>query len=60
MSDPCPSGKDQYLTKQHAWASITRHRMRNATGSMSPYLCPDCNKYHLRSDLRFGRERKRR
>lgn len=57
----CPvSGKEQYQTAARAWASISRHRLRDAKNVLSPYLCPDCDMYHLRSNMKFGRERKRR
>ena len=54
------SGKEQYPTVGRAWASISRHRLREAKKVLSPYRCPDCDMYHLRSNLKYGRERKRK
>ena len=60
MGNECPSGKDGYVSPQEAWTSITRHRMRQPTKALKAYPCPDCDMYHLRGDMRYGRERKRR
>lgn len=61
--DTCRCGKIKFPSKQAAWAAIDslhRHR-RVRPESMAVYWCPIDSSWHLRSDLKFGRwKRKKR
>lgn len=60
LGDRCPCGKIMYPSKQAAWYQITslpRYRINRAT--LTVYWCKIGKAWHLRSDLKYGRVRRK-
>lgn len=61
LGDMCWCGKIMYPSKQAAWAQIMNlpaHRVNRKT--LDVYWCYYSGAWHLRSNLRFGRKRRKK